>query len=166
MYRFFTPLEAECPAACRGDKCQTDCANAVFSAPRELLTGFTLSIILWLPLVAEAAGAPRNLTDLANQITGLFSSATAALVLLGLIAYFWGITENILKFGEEGWVKIKAYFLWGVIVVFVMVSIWGILHVLYATVFGSDPFSSGGGGTNNNSAPCNFGDANCGGFAI
>ena len=45
----FTPLEAECPAAClptsrasRGDGCSETIANAWFNAPRGLLTGFTL----------------------------------------------------------------------------------------------------------------------------
>lgn len=41
IFLFFTSLEAECPAACRGDECHQFLANAGFNAPRELLTGFT-----------------------------------------------------------------------------------------------------------------------------
>ena len=39
LERVFTPLEAESPAACRGDEWEIDCANAGFNAPRELLRG-------------------------------------------------------------------------------------------------------------------------------
>ncbi len=38
---FFTPLEAERPATCRGDECLISFTNAGFNAQRELLTGFT-----------------------------------------------------------------------------------------------------------------------------
>lgn len=41
----FTPLEAENPAACRGDKCIKNLARMGFNAPRELLTGFTYDIL-------------------------------------------------------------------------------------------------------------------------
>src|SRR3989338_3142947 len=46
---YFTPLEAECPAACRGDECRTILANTGFNAPSELLTGFIckLQIEIW-----------------------------------------------------------------------------------------------------------------------
>ncbi len=49
----FTPLEAECPAACRRDECPARFARAGFNVPRQLLTGFTLLEIL---LVVAAIG--------------------------------------------------------------------------------------------------------------
>ncbi len=49
----FTPLEAKCPAACRGDECRVALANAGFNAPRELLTGFTQDEERNIPLVVR-----------------------------------------------------------------------------------------------------------------
>ena len=55
--RGFTPLEAEYPAVCRGDECETDCANASPNVPRKLLTGFTLLEVLIVVAIIGTLGA-------------------------------------------------------------------------------------------------------------
>ncbi len=95
------------------------------------------------PAIASAA-APRTFLDLSNLIVLILNNATALLILAGIVVYFYGISTNILSFSEEGGEKVKAYFFWGIIVLFVMVSIWGILRLLQSTLFGgsaNDPAS-------------------------
>ncbi|KKW24453.1 MAG: hypothetical protein UY70_C0001G0021 [Candidatus Kaiserbacteria bacterium GW2011_GWB1_52_6] len=94
--------------------------------------------ILLAPAAALAA-APRTFQDFANVLVTLMSSASIVLVVLGLVVYFYGVSTNIMSLhgGKAGaGEKIKAYFFWGVIVLFVMVSVWGILQLLKNTVFG------------------------------
>ena len=60
----------------------------------------------------------------------------------GFVVYFWGIWENILEFEEDN-EKRKAYFWWGLVVLFVMVSIWGIINLLKNTIFGDGTYGIG-----------------------
>ena len=66
----------------------------------------------------------------------LLNNATAVLIVAGIVVYFYGVSTNILNFSDESGEKLKAYFFWGIIVLFVMVSIWGILRLLQRTLFG------------------------------
>lgn len=94
--------------------------------------------ILALPYVAGAA--PSTWCGLVNQLVQLMNSGIATLLLLAFVIYFYGIATNILNFGGEtkkGEDNLKqSYFFWGVIVIFVMVSVLGILRLLQNTLFG------------------------------
>ncbi|MEK7093148.1 MAG: hypothetical protein AAB927_01555, partial [Patescibacteria group bacterium] len=85
--------------------------------------------LLLLPTVALAS-APRTFEELANLIVEILDGGVGLLVLTGIVIYFYGVSTNILKMSDEGGQKARAYFIWGIIVIFVMVSIWGILDLL------------------------------------
>jgi hypothetical protein len=100
--------------------------------------------MLFLPLVASAA--PRTFRELACQVAELLDTATFVLILFGLVVYFWGIAVNIPHFGEEkGGEKRQGFFIWGIVILFVMVSIWGIIQLLQATLGVKDPSGGGAG---------------------
>lgn len=96
---------------------------------------FSLVVLLALPAVASAEAA-RNFQELAIDIVDIFDATTAVLIVLGIVVYFYGISTNILNFSDDGGEKVRAYFFWGIIILFVMVSIWGILRLLQSTLFG------------------------------
>ena len=105
---------------------------------------FLLAALLLTPALASAA-APNTFQGLANLVVNLLDNATAVLIVAGIVVYFYGISTNILKFGEGDIEKLKNYFFWGIIVLFVMVSIWGILHLLQDTLFGGNSFNATNG---------------------
>lgn len=92
-------------------------------------------LIAALPLLAEAAGAPRTFKELAGQIFKLLTAGIATMVALGIVIYIWGIASNMFKLGEGDTNAYRAYIFWGVIIVFVMVSIVGIVRLMAATIF-------------------------------
>ena len=103
-------------------------------------------LVLGAPLVADAA-APRNLVELGNMIAGIFNKGTTFLVLLAVVIYFAGVAVAMFR-RSQGKVddKGKSIFglgafsqvlLGGIIVIFIMVSIWGIIRVLQQTLFGN-----------------------------
>jgi len=103
-----------------------------------LLSSLSLAVLL---APASAFAAARNFSELAATIVNILNTGTGVLILLGLVTYFWGVASNIPHFGDEkGAEKMKAYFFWGIIVLFVMVSIWGIVQILQNTLFGGAPF--------------------------
>lgn len=97
-------------------------------------TTFTLAVLI-LPAVASAEAA-RTFQELAADIVEILDATTAVLIVAGIVVYFYGISTNILNFSDDAGEKVKAYFFWGIIVLFVMVSIWGILRLLQDTLFG------------------------------
>lgn len=96
-----------------------------------------------MPLAVSAA--PRTFQELAALVVHLLDATTAVLVVAGIAVYFWGISTNVLKFGEGDREKFKNYFFWGIIVLFVMVSVWGILRILQDTLFGGNSFNATNG---------------------
>ncbi|OGG70571.1 hypothetical protein A3F27_02955 [Candidatus Kaiserbacteria bacterium RIFCSPHIGHO2_12_FULL_53_13] len=90
--------------------------------------------VLLVPAVALAA--PRTWSELVDSLVSLMNYGVATLVALAIALYFYGISSNILKLGENEPEKKKAYFFWGIIILFVMVSVWGILRIVRYTLFG------------------------------
>jgi len=96
----------------------------------------SLGFIVALPAVALAAGAVKTYSDLVNKLVSIMGIGSIVLVTLGFAAYFYGMSANILQFSSEsGAEKRKAFFFWGIIILFVMLSIPGILRLLGRTLF-------------------------------
>lgn len=95
-----------------------------------------------MPSVAFAA-APRTFSELANVIVTIIDSATGLLIVAGIVIYFYGVSTNILKMKDESGRKVREYMVWGLIVIFVMVSIWGIVRLLQSTLFGNSTAATG-----------------------
>ena len=101
---------------------------------KKILRIGALSILLFPAL---ALAAPKNFTELADLLVDLIGGATVVMMVFGLVMYLWGMAVNIPEFGDEkGAEKRKSFFFWGIIVLFLMVSIWGILRLLQDTLFG------------------------------
>lgn len=85
-----------------------------------------LFLILLVPAVSFAA--LEGVVDLVKGFGNVLASIIPVLVGLAVIYFFWGIGQFILhdagndKAREEG----KKKILWGIIAIFVMVSLWGI----------------------------------------
>lgn len=116
---------------------------------------FALAVLI-LPAVASAEAA-RTFQELAVDIVEILDATTAVLIVAGIVVYFYGISTNILNFSEGGAEKVRTYFFWGIIVLFVMVSIWGILRLLQDTLFGGSINNPTTGGLEQTSSSDPFG---------
>ena len=91
---------------------------------------------LVLPALASAATLLDTLAlanTFLNALIGLF-------ITLAIVVFFWGLIQYLLKAGEEKSKGLSIMF-YGVIAIFVMVSIWGIIRLLQSTfkVTSTDP---------------------------
>lgn len=85
-------------------------------------------VILSLPIVAGAAG--NTVEGLLDLILLLTSRLTEIVFALALLAFFWGLAVFILNAGSsDANARGKNLMFWGIITLFVMASLWGI--VLY-----------------------------------
>ncbi len=104
-------------------------------------TRIVACVLFTLALPGVTLAAAHNFLELSNTLVELISTATGVLIVFGLVAYFYGMATNINEFGkEDGHEKIKAYFFWGIVILFVMVSIWGIVELLRNTIFSDSAF--------------------------
>lgn len=116
--------------------------------------------ILWALPVLAFASTPRTFTDLANQIITILSNTTFVLMLAGIAIYFWGVSSNMIKISKGEGETLKTQFVWGIMVLFVMVSIWGIIQILQNTLFSDSIGNTQAGSTK---GLCNtFGAPGCG----
>lgn len=81
---------------------------------------------------------PSNFAELVGWFVGLLELVIPLIFSLALLVIIWKIIEawvihpeNTTKL-EEG----RQYALWGVIVLVVMTSVWGILRLLRSSLFG------------------------------
>ena len=99
-------------------------------------------LIMLTPSLALAA-APRTFSDLANLIVAMLDAGVGLLITVAIVIYLFGISRSIFKSGEEGKEGLRRYFLWGIVTIFLMVSIWGILQLLQNTLFGGTSYAPG-----------------------
>lgn len=107
-----------------------------------------LFFVLVFPLSASALTCTAGNTDLsspANQnfggivcfVLGYVNQILVLLVAGSLLAFVWGVAKFILASGDEKKIEEgKTLMIWGVIALFVMVSIWGIIQLFYSDIFG------------------------------
>ena len=113
-----------------------------------------LLLLTALPTSVAFASGPQTYQELAKMVVSLLSAATVTAVIFGIVIYFWYMAWNIPNFGEANPEKLRLFFFWGIIIITVMVSFFGIVRLLQDTVFSGQAGFNGGGGRN---APCNRG---------
>ena len=91
---------------------------------------FVLSGLLIVPLFANA----QNLQGVLGTFSDLINLAIPLVIALAVLYFFWGLAQYILSQGsedkrEEG----KNIMIWGIIALFVMVSVWGLIKLLQET---------------------------------
>ena len=107
------------------------------------ITGIVLLVAASaVPCITLAA--PRTFSELSAQLVGIINAAAGLLVAAAIAAYFYRMAQNMREIAEGGSQKGKGemyrkYFFWGILAIFIMVSVWGILTLLQNSLFGGNP---------------------------
>jgi len=90
-----------------------------------------LGAALLLPVVAFAQGLEGTLEDIQEVI----GAAIPVIIGLALLFFLWGVATFILSAGEDdARKKGRQMMLWGIISLFVIVAVWGIVNILVETL--------------------------------
>lgn len=90
-------------------------------------------------IIASMAFAPAfvfaqtlgNIEILVQSIGRLVGLALPIVVAIALLAFFWGIVKYVFAQGnEEAKADAKKIMLWGLVALFVMVSVWGLVRFI------------------------------------
>ena len=89
-----------------------------------------------LPVVALAQEdvSQTNIFGVINQVNNVVNAIIPFLVGLAVLVIIWGVFNYISGAGdEEKRAQAKQYIIWGVVGVFIMLSVWGLVNVLTNT---------------------------------
>jgi hypothetical protein len=91
------------------------------------------SSLLIVPTFAFAQSL-GNLTSLVSNLKGLINSIIPLLLAVAVVYFFWGLITFIRAAGDPKAAESgKSIMIWGIVALFVMVSLWGILNWLTTT---------------------------------
>ncbi|MBI4155777.1 MAG: hypothetical protein HY507_00915 [Candidatus Zambryskibacteria bacterium] len=100
---------------------------------KNILSYILLTTLSFSPIVTFAA--LNGIKDLLSSFLVFQNSAIKVIFALAFLFFFWGMTQFILHAGEEKTREEgKKKMLWGIVVLFVMLSIFGILGWIGAIV--------------------------------
>jgi hypothetical protein len=87
-----------------------------------------------------AASTPTNLTGIINIFTDIGLSLIPLLGAVAFLVFVWGVARFIKSSGSEKEIKdSKNLLIWGVVGLFILVTIWGIISFMKNEFgFGSD----------------------------
>jgi hypothetical protein len=88
---------------------------------------FIITFSVLLPLVTHAQLSQT--TGILRQIAFLVGFLVPIAFALGLLFFFWGVAKYILSVGSEK-EQGKQIMVWGVIALFVMASVWGLVRFI------------------------------------
>jgi hypothetical protein len=99
---------------------------------------FAVSAALVVPAIASAAGILDTIV-VVNRILG---AVVPLLITVALIVFIWGLILYLTKIGTEDKQKGIQIMLWGIVALFVMSSVWGLVALLQNTfsVQRNEPF--------------------------
>ncbi|MBI2048490.1 MAG: hypothetical protein HYT30_01015 [Parcubacteria group bacterium] len=88
------------------------------------------AVALIAPAIASAAG----ILDTIAVINRILGAVVPLLITVALIVFIWGLIQYLMKVGDEEKRKEGVQLmLWGVIAIFVMTSVWGLVSLLQNT---------------------------------
>ena len=93
------------------------------------LTKILTATLMMLPVIASAQLG--GLGNLIGEVDLLMSILIRVVMAIALLTFFWGLVKFIFPQGSEtAKVEAKKIMLWGLIALFVMVSVWGLVRFM------------------------------------
>ncbi len=95
------------------------------------------SLIYTFLSASVAFAAPKNFQELVQQANGLINGGTTVLITAALAIFLWSIFKNMKGIDDQNGEqkkKLQDSIMWGIIVLFVMVSIGGIVAIIKNTL--------------------------------
>lgn len=103
-----------------------------------------VTLAAFFPCAASAQTAPTTFAGLAAIAVNVISILTGLAMGVGVFYYFLGMAKTMSESGSaKGWSRLRDQAVWGVLAIFVMVAVWGLLRVIALSLFGTSIESIG-----------------------
>ncbi len=93
------------------------------------------TLALGLPLLADAqsTATASGLLGTLALFNRILNGLVGLAILVAILAFFWGLLKYLFQGGGENKAEALKVMFYGVVAIFVMVSIWGIIRLLQNT---------------------------------
>lgn len=88
--------------------------------------------VLLLPLIAGAQ--PEDFKGAVNSLTNFVSTLVPLLMAVALLVFFWGLATYVYSAGSDKKETSKQRMVWGVVGLFVITTIWGIVALIGGSI--------------------------------
>lgn len=92
---------------------------------------FTLLLATFPVLAGAQAGGVFNLLEL---VSDLIRATVPVVIGLAVLVFIYGILKYVIAKDDTAQKEARGVILWGVIILFVMVSVWGLVNLLGDTL--------------------------------
>lgn len=101
---------------------------------KKLTTRALASLAVFMPALALAQNFGTNgffgLLDGANAV---ISRLIPFIIALTVLVFFWGVFQYARSSESEKRKEAQGYMLWGIVSLFIMLSVWGLVNILIRT---------------------------------
>ncbi len=100
------------------------------------IKGLVLGLAAFLPLATFAQSAFRSIGGAFKEVIAILNTYVIPFIIgLGVIYFLWGLLGYIRKAGDEKEREAaKHQMIYGIIILFVMTAVWGLVNVLTDTL--------------------------------
>ncbi len=95
---------------------------------------YIVGLLAFLPMVSLAAGG-LNILGVIALVQTILTTVMPVVATLAVLFFLWSLAMYMTKAGEEKQ-EARQQMMWGIIILFVMVSMWGFVAILDQTLFG------------------------------
>jgi len=82
----------------------------------------------------QQGGSASGLGGVLQEFGGLVRVLIPIVIGLGVLVFLFGILRYVLASDDAGKSQGRTFMLWGIIALFVMVSVWGLVNILQQTL--------------------------------
>jgi uncharacterized sodium:solute symporter family permease YidK len=100
---------------------------------RKLLKFSALTSVFLTPTILFAAD---GISGLLEQVMGVITSLIPIVIAIAVLVFLWGVLQYVVAKDEDKQKEARGVMLYGIIALFVMVSVWGFVNLLGTTIFG------------------------------
>lgn len=99
-------------------------------------SSLVLAAAAFLPAVASAQQT-SGFRNLLVQAHGILDQLIPLVIGLAVLVFLWGVLQYVVSKGADDKAMARSTMLYGILGLFVMVSVWGLVGLLSQTIFGN-----------------------------
>jgi peptidoglycan biosynthesis protein MviN/MurJ (putative lipid II flippase) len=101
---------------------------------RLLKFSLPVSVFLTPALVLAQSGRGDGIPALLQQAMSIITSLIPIVIGIAVLIFLWGVLKYVVAKGEDEQKEARGVMLYGIIALFVMVSVWGLVNILGDTL--------------------------------
>jgi hypothetical protein len=105
---------------------------------KKLLRFSILTSVFLTPTLLFAAVGTDGISGLITDVSDIIGKLIPLVIGIAVLVFLWGVLRYVVAKDEDAQKEARGVMLYGIIALFVMVSVWGFVNILGDSIFGND----------------------------